>query len=315
MVLKPQVDNKKSLSGLNLTRLARCGANDCPSHGSEAAGAQIQPPELSTVYTLCFIYLILALVSILLIAFFLDTFDKEKKTPQKSGSLFQVDLLLSTIRNLKNLNQILIIPITLWLGFSLAFIGADFTKSFVACAKGVDAVGFAMICFGLTDACGSYVFGLLNKSIGRIACFTIGALLNLSVILLMLFWKVNLEQDYIFYLIPAVWGLADAAWQTQVNSLYGVLFKDNHNAAFSNFRLWESLGFAISYLYSNYLCTSTKLNLLLFYLFIGMIGYYLIELIEAKRISKNSPVVKLFIKMLMCLFILLVLLMFYAFLF
>ena len=69
MVLKPQVDNKKSLSGLNLTRLARCGANDCPSHGSEAAGAQIQPPELSTVYTLCFIYLILALVSILLITY------------------------------------------------------------------------------------------------------------------------------------------------------------------------------------------------------------------------------------------------------
>ena len=78
MVLKPPVNNINSLSGLNLTRLAKCGANDCPSHGSATDGAQIQPPELSTVYTLCFIYLTLALISILLIVFFLDTFDKGK---------------------------------------------------------------------------------------------------------------------------------------------------------------------------------------------------------------------------------------------
>ena len=99
------------------------------------------------------------------------------------------------------------------------------------------------------------------------------------------------EKDYVFYLIPALWGIADSAWQTQVNSIYGVLFKDNQTPAFSNFRLWESLGFAISYAYSSYLCTSTKLYLLLVYLTFGMLGYYLVELIEAKVLKVTSPIV------------------------
>jgi hypothetical protein len=63
------------------------------------------------------------------IIFFLDSYprnqsiDNEKKTMKN-----QFDLIKSTILHLKNRNQLLIIPITLWLGFEQAFIGADFTK-------------------------------------------------------------------------------------------------------------------------------------------------------------------------------------------
>lgn len=110
------------------------------------------------------------------------------------------------------------------------------------------------------------------------------------------FQKVDLEQDYLFYLIPALWGVADAAWQTQVNSLYGVLFKDNHNAAFSNFRLWESLGFAISYAYSSYFCMSKKIYLLVVFLSMGMIGYFLVELNESRSLGKNNQFVRNFNK-------------------
>jgi len=92
---------------------------------------------------------------------------------------------------MKDPYQTLLIPLTLWLGFSLAFIGADYTKSFVACSKGVDKVGFAMICFGLTDAFGSYGFGQLHKHFGRKACLCIGAALNYITLSIMLFWKVK----------------------------------------------------------------------------------------------------------------------------
>ena len=138
----------------------------------------------------------------------------------------------------KNKYQILLIPLTLWLGFSLAFIGADFTKSFVACAKGVDKVGYAMLCFGLTDVIGSYFFGQLVKYTGRIPCFLGGALINYAMIVIMMNWDIeNSLNTKLFYVIPLCWGIADSIWQTQVNSLYGVLFPDNQEAAFSNFRL------------------------------------------------------------------------------
>ena len=149
-----------------------------------------------------------------------------------------------------------------------------------------------MICFGVADACSSYFFGRLVKFTGRIPCFLVGALINYLMIVLMLNWNVNAlnkHHDYIFYLIPALWGVADGAWQTQVNSIYGVLFEANQEAAFTNFRLWESLGFAISYAYSNYLCTHAKLQLLLVYLTVGICGYLLIEMDEmgGKRVANT----------------------------
>ena len=52
----------------------------------------------------------------------------------------------------------------------------------------------------------------------------------------------------VVYLVAALWGIADAIWQTQITSLYGVLFAKNEEAAFSNYRLWESLGFLFAFL-------------------------------------------------------------------
>jgi hypothetical protein len=52
----------------------------------------------------------------------------------------------------------------------------------------------------------------------------------------------------VVYVLAALWGAADAIWQTQINALYGVLFAKNEEAAFSNYRLWESLGFLFAFL-------------------------------------------------------------------
>ena len=80
------------------------------------------------------------------------------------------------MKHLKKKKQILIIPITLWLGFSQAFIGADFVKSYVNCLKGVNFVGYTMMCYGASDVISSYLFGYIAKHIGRIACFVIPAI-------------------------------------------------------------------------------------------------------------------------------------------
>jgi len=50
---------------------------------------------------------------------------------------------------------------------------------------------------------GSYLFGLLAKYIGRIACFIIPSILNYAAILLMIFWKPNADQTFVLFLIPS----------------------------------------------------------------------------------------------------------------
>jgi len=64
-----------------------------------------------------------------------------------------------------------------------------------------------------------------------------------------------------------------------------VIFSDKKEEAFSNFRLWQSLGYAIAYAYSKFLCVDVKLYILMAVLLTGMGGYLTIE---AKERTKNK---------------------------
>ena len=46
-------------------------------------------------------------------------------------------------------------------------------------------------------------------------------------------------------------------------ALYGVVFTDDKEAAFSNYRLWQSIGSAVALAYANFLCVRTKLFVLM----------------------------------------------------
>jgi len=93
----------------------------------------------------------------------------------------------------------------------------------------------------------------------------------------MFIWKASANQIYILFILAGLWGLADAVWQTQINSFYGVLFVDNDEAGFSNYRLWESTGFVIFYIVTPYIRIRLALIILLIFLTIGMIGYGITE--------------------------------------
>jgi hypothetical protein len=68
----------------------------------------------------------------------------------------------------------------------------------------------------------------------------------------------------------------------------GILFPSREEAAYSNFRLWESLGFIIAYAYSMYLCATAKIYILLAFLVIGMAGYITIEWKERKKLNEKA---------------------------
>ena len=75
-------------------------------------------------------------------------------------------------------------------------------------------------------------------------------------------------------------------------AFYGFVFKDQEEAAFSNYRLWESLGFAIAFAYSSLLCTDAKLYVLIGVLFFGMVGYLIIEFKKRGVKSINEQEIK-----------------------
>lgn len=66
-----------------------------------------------------------------------------------------------------------------------------------------------------------------------------------------------------------------------------MLFRRNKEAAFSNYRLWESAGFVIAYAYSTTLCARMKLYVLLGNLVIGVIGYIIVEIRHRRKVSNR----------------------------
>jgi predicted MFS family arabinose efflux permease len=152
-----------------------------------------------------------------------------------------------------------------------------FSKGFVSCTLNAKYVGLVLIAYGICDSIGSLSFGQLVKYIGRWPCFVIAGVINYSLIITMFNWKPSDNQIAILFVIAGLWGLADAVWQTQINAFYGVLFVENDEAAFSNYRLWESIGFVLFYIITPYIRIRIALIILLIFLTFGMLGYGLIE--------------------------------------
>lgn len=48
----------------------------------------------------------------------------------------------------------------------------------------------------------------------------LGAIVHVSLIVVLLHWKPNPDNPYVFYSVSGLWGVGDAVWQTQVNGTY-----------------------------------------------------------------------------------------------
>ena len=171
-------------------------------------------------------------------------------------------------------------------------ISISLAQGFVSCTLNAKYVGLILIAYGICDSIGSFGFGQLVKYIGRWPCFVLAALINYSLIITMFLWKPSEDQIAVLFIIAGLWGLADAVWQTQINAFYGVLFVENDEAAFSNYRLWESIGFVLFYIITPYIRIRIALIILLIILTLGMTGYGLTEyhwkVKDTKKIQARS---------------------------
>ena len=58
------------------------------------------------------------------------------------------------------------------------------------------------------------------------------------------------------------------------------MFKEPQEAAFANYRLFESVGFLVAFAYASALNTQEKLYIVLAFLIAGMIGYVVCEMVD-----------------------------------
>lgn len=58
----------------------------------------------------------------------------------------------------------------------------------------------------------------------------LGAIVHVSLIVVLLHWKPNPDNPYVFYTVSGLWGVGDAVWQTQVNGTYNFAFGEYSRA-------------------------------------------------------------------------------------
>ncbi|XP_041987575.1 UNC93-like protein [Aricia agestis] len=273
--------------------MLKCGANFCMIGGGHMENRNLHRPPDSEIYEISAIYLACVLVAVLMVALLVDPlsrYGEKQRKADPSKEVTGIQLLSATAYQLKKPNQQLLIPITLWIGMEQAFIGADYTQAYVSCALGIRSIGYVMICFGVVNALCSLLFGTAMKYIGRFPILVMGAALHFSLIIWLLIWKPNPESPTVFFVISGLWGVGDAVWQTQINGIYGVLFRRTKEAAFSNFRLWESAGFVVAYAYSTHLCARMKLYVMMVVLIVGFAGYLIVELLHMRKTRRLKAI-------------------------
>lgn len=271
----------ENASEVNVTdaMLATCGANWSPAlteNGNET-NPNLQGPEMSQIYMLAGVYTGCACLGILIVAVFLDQLPSERGKKRSGGCVFSGRLLVATFMHMRDTRQLLLIPLTMYSGLEQAFITGDYTKAFVGCPLGIWNIGYIMICYGIVDSLCSFGFGRLVQLIGRVPFFVFGAALSFGLHAAFYVWLPSPNQEILIYVFAGLWGMTDAIWQTQINALYGVLFKENAEAGFANYRLWESLGFTIAFAYAGHIGVAYKLAVLIGVLALGMAGYLVIE--------------------------------------
>ncbi|KAL7672282.1 hypothetical protein ACOME3_007172 [Neoechinorhynchus agilis] len=262
-----------------------CGGDYSPATVNLTGGQNAVDSKTRNI--LIGVYVALIAVSMLLIIFLLDQRKKPTNETMKETLLKSVKLVKTTVIHLKNPNQLLLIPLTMWNGVEQSFIGAQFTQGVVTCAYGIQTIGLVFICFGVFDASSSFISGRLIKFIPRRFLFLIAAILNLIVLIVLITWIPKEGQAYIPYILIALWAVSDAIWLTQVNAFYGMMFKDNMEAAFSNYRLWESLGFVIAYAYTPFIKVKHSAIFLICLLVTGLIGFGVADFQRSKK-SENG---------------------------
>ncbi|XP_070705640.1 protein unc-93 homolog A [Pempheris klunzingeri] len=262
-------------------QLLTCGAADCGLVIN--SNSSTTRPPLKLVQTLVGCYIGVGLLAMLIVAVFLDNIDKEQASEFRGNQEPFCNTFLATFRLLKDWRLVTLIPLTMYSGFEQSFLSGEYTKNYVTCALGIHFVGYVMMCFGAANSLCSFLFGRLAQFTGRAALFFLAALTNFACIMALLFWRPHPDEGAVFFVFPALWGMADAIWQTQTNSLYGILFPREKEAAFANYRMWESLGFVIAFAYSTFLCLEYKLYILLAVLLLTVITYPIVEYHEHKN--------------------------------
>ncbi|CAH1780446.1 unnamed protein product, partial [Owenia fusiformis] len=121
------------------------------------------------------------------------------------------------------------------------------------------------------------------KAIGRLAATMIGIVCCGAAVVLSLLWQWLDRQLYLLFIIIILQGAGGAALQIGITTSVGIMFMGNNEAAFANYKMWQSVGSAVTFIYSTFLCMYIKLYIMLTVIVVGTVCVLVLEVIYKRQ--------------------------------
>ncbi|XP_064613306.1 protein unc-93 homolog A-like [Liolophura sinensis] len=279
------LENNNSNVKHNLSQQSQCGVNFCPVVNPVAPSPEASVPE-NTLHGLFGIFLAGPVLALLVSGLLLDPVRQFFVVNHGDGSRGcgrWRDELMAPLKLFKDVRMVLLVPAILYSGIEQILMFASFNEAFVSCAIGVDYVGFIMICWGVASAGSSFLSGILARCFGRCFLCVSSLVMGLGLQMYFLFWRLTGSRVIVYFAVSATWGVADGLLQTQLSSLLGLVFKENHNPAFANFRMLSYFGYAVTYAATAVMCQATEIYITSGIICLSIVSYIFLEIFLRRR--------------------------------
>ncbi|CAI5470783.1 unnamed protein product [Closterium sp. Yama58-4] len=142
-------------------------------------------------------------------------------------------------------------------------IRADFTLYVVRPALGVAWIGGVMSVFGVANSLACMAAARLSSGLHSIlATLLVGAACQIAVLLCLMLFTPFTAPSWVAFtvvLVQAVlWGMGDAAFQSQINALLPLVFPRDMDASFAHMKMWTSAASSLMFLLSPHLSMPAK---------------------------------------------------------
>eukprot|EP01105_Mastigella_eilhardi_P018170 TRINITY_DN4201_c0_g1_i1.p1 TRINITY_DN4201_c0_g1~~TRINITY_DN4201_c0_g1_i1.p1 ORF type:complete len:458 (-),score=143.04 TRINITY_DN4201_c0_g1_i1:116-1465(-) len=187
--------------------------------------------------------------------------DEQKKTTACGQAL------IGALKLMRDKRMALLIPLIFYCGLEQGFTFADFTDSIISEVLGIQWVGYIMCLYGATNSLCSVVFGKLVDVFGKRFLILLGVATHGTFFIFFVvfpqFAPLSALRDGFgpasLWIWSAALGVGDAVlFGVFCNAIIGSFFGDHVEEAFSNLKLWQSLGYFVGFAWGPYLPVPLK---------------------------------------------------------
>jgi len=244
----------------------------------------------STKYLLYMSFMISCLIGIVIMQLTLEPLKPKKKkaeigyTQIEEGYVHEVDeesschVLTSTLRLMVRPHLFLLIPIMVANGLEMGFAYSTLTANVIKVNLGEAKIGLGMICFGAFDTFSSLFFGKISdqKRVGISSLLFIASALQIACGAWLWFYFDDLKKNSWkeVYIICGVWGIGDGISNTLLSARLGAWFPREKDAAFSNWKMFQSLGTSVFFFMHDYISFESMLLMVGIGWVVGIIGLF-----------------------------------------